>query len=398
MNLNEMDDFCEYANTQTFDPYMLPAKESLAMNHRNAQRFGLIKPIEESEYQKNICLCCLQPINTKQIKLNIFSLKEIGKVSRRMKEYFKILLFLFIIFIIIFIFSSVPNYTYNPNLMNCFLKTCVNISNETSKEIFFMEINSSFNHIGIQIFLLGTLIIVFILKYIFIYHLSKQHRDDTSDKHYIKKYSLYVQNLKYEDIDKIKEEIVTNCHDRDLKFIKKNPILDNIKIEDIVEVSPIYDVRDIHQLINSFAYHIKKIKILKLKNKINGNRNSLKNKEKITKWKKKLKQLKDKIKTRKTKKYLNEAIVTFQNSLIPQELVTNNVKKFFLRYFSNKHIYEMALEPNDYIWSNFKDSAWMRLIKGFISYVVSLGIIAGILLILSKFYGCCLSQEMVIEF
>ena len=349
------------------NPYKIPAEEHFSKIHRKATQFGILLKVKPEDYEKYLCPCCNLPYNTQSISFCEASLDKIGQVSLRSKEYFQILIFFFIVLLVLFVSSSVPQFIFIPQISNCFLSFCFN--EITHLGLYYNNINKldGFKYQSPDFILFCSIIIIFALKYCFFWFLVKQNKDFNKKTNFIKHYSVHVHNLKAESEDQIKEEIIRYYQDKTFKFLTNNKI--NLKSADIAEISLIKDVSSIHNLIFTFIKLIKQYKIDKRKGIIND--------KKAQEIKQKMKDTRDKIIQVKSARYLNEAFVTFDNNHIPQTILTSKWKLLYKKYITKDIFFTKAMDPQDIIWENFCDSDWSRLLKYILSFFISSLIILG---------------------
>jgi hypothetical protein len=292
----------------------------------------------------------------------------------RSKEYFQVLIFFFLVLLILFVCSSVPQFLFIPELSNCFLSYCEE-ELDPLKEYFDNLANKDELKFQIQdVLLCFSVLLIFLFKNLFFWFLVKQNKEYNKKVNSVKHFSVHAHNLKAHTEFEIKGEIIKYFYqnNHNFKFLKQN---DKVELapKNIKEISLIKDVSNIHKLILQFIKEIKKFKIKEKKGKMTET--------KAKKIKLKMQGIRDKIIEIRTAKYLNEALITFDNNHIPQYLITNKWKLIFKKYITKDLFFGTVMNPEDIIWENFSASDFQRLFKYIFSYLISFVILLGTVLV-----------------
>ena len=351
-----------------YDPYGMPAQKKFAELHEKATRFARPDKLDAKMFRNNMCPCCMLPTRNTPLNCCGSSLAEIGKTSRTLKHYFQILIFLIVVFSLIFFLGSVPHLVFNPDIATCILSSCTDEDRERNMNAYFQSVHkansTSFSEQQFGIMCLTMVIVIFVCKYIFFFYLFRQYK-----KHDVKKktpgdYTVHAHN--FNNSSKKSELVFAICD-----FLKDDDIMikdgkTKIKLSEnyIAEISRIHNIHNLTELTSKYINKIKEKKILNRK----GNYDSAKMtkiEDKISKYKQEIKRIN---KEDKKANYTGEAFVTFSSLEIPGQIINNEWKVIWKKYFSKKPYFLKAPEPSDVIWSNFGISPWNRLARIFLSY------------------------------
>ena len=216
------------------------------------------------DYHEKICNCCHAPFEVKQLSYWKSSLADIGKVSPRLQEYFQILIFFMIVFIILFAFTGVTQIVYNKSIVTCMFFQCSSEDRSNIHEYYSkLGDTEDFKAFSAEIMMLISLILIFILKTLFYGYLLRQKQRNEGELT-ISHYSVHAENLKSSKIDDIKKAVVKDFKES-FRIGKEKDL--EMKEEDILYVSRFRNLRGMHNLIKRFMTLSKKRKILKIKYK-----------------------------------------------------------------------------------------------------------------------------------
>lgn len=350
-----------------FNPYALPAKEKFAEIHRRATKFGVPQKMTPEEFQKSLCPCCLLPSNTKSLKFSTATLENIGKASLRAKEYFQLILFFFATISVSFVLNSVPQFFFNPSISKCFLSNCYNHVDKLEEFYSQLSRKNAFKYWGVQLLMLASVLVIFVMKYLFFYFLVRQNKRESQSTNAVKHFSVHAHNLRGSSEEEIKREIVESFRNR--KFKTGAEVSLSLETRSIVEVSKLKNVRNLYRLLVKFINVIKSTKIEVLRDQRTQNKKS--------ESRLKLQKLKRKILEIRSSESLKEAFVTFDSNRIPGVLVSGKWSTFVKKYITRSLFFTRALEPSDVIWENFGDSDVVQLLKIVMSYTVALLVVGG---------------------
>lgn len=307
--------------------------------------------MNEEEFEKYTCPCCLLPANVQALSFAEASLDRIGQISLRSKEYFQVLMFFALVLAVLFVTSSVHQLVVNPPIASCVLSLCSGQSGQL--KTFYSQLGStgSSEIVGLDVTLSLALLIIFTLKYLFLCFLIKQNSAHNRRSPSVAKYSIHANNLHSMSIEEIKSEIV-------FAYQKRNK--SKIHVDNIVEVSRAQNMADHFFLVSKLIDSVKRLKIAKIKNR--GSLEPLQTK---------IKNLRQRLLKLKDSQTLNQALVIFDREDIARGLLTNKWERLFKKYFGGQLYFSQAMEPEDVLWENFGDSEQKRLVKILFSYVAA---------------------------
>lgn len=350
--------FLPFHLKKKFDPYALPANPDFARIHRRATQFGSLRQMERQEFDKYTCPCCLLPANVTALGFREASLARIGRISLRAKEYFQTLLFFAAVLLVLFAASSTHLLVANPPIAKCLLSLCSDQSDALKAFYSSLRSEGSFRERGLEATMALVLLIIFGMKYWFLFFLVKQSRAHARASESVSKYSIHAHNLSTTSVEGIKREIAAAYNKARGKHA--------LQPENIVEVSRPQNVGDHFALVSKLIDAVKKLKIAKIKR-------SAQQAELLAQ----IKSLRLSLLKLKQSKFLREALVIFDRQSLPQKLVTNKWERLFKTYFRPQLYFSRAMEPMDVIWEHFGDSERRRLLKILLSFSAAGLIILG---------------------
>lgn len=333
--------------------------------HRLATQFGL-----KSETAKQVCPCCQLPLNTRRLSFCQANLANIGEVSLRSKEYFQVIIFFFLVQLILFVCSSVPQFVFVPQISKCLLSYCENEVESLGKYFEKLTTESELKYQVPDLLLCCSVLLIFLLKNLFFWFLVRQDREHNKKTGSVKHFSVHAHNLKGQTDLEIRDEVVGHFqrNAQNFKFLTDGKGLE-ISRDSFREISLIKDVSSIHGLVFRFIKEIKSYKIKKQKGQMT--------RAKETGIKKKMKGIRRRIIKVREAKYLHEAIITFNDAAHANQLLTGKWKTAFKKYMTKDLFFSRVLSPRDVIWENFGDSDWRRLFKSLLSFLISALIVFG---------------------
>ena len=321
--------------------------------------------MNEEEFEKYTCPCCFLPSNVQSLSFRNATLQNIGRVSLRMKEYFQILLFFITVFVILFLFNSVPLLIANPSIGKCVFSFCSQNLTELSGFYSSIYSNTSFAFSWIDIMLLVSLVIIFGFKYWFVVFLIQQNKEHNKMSTNVAKYSIHASNLQSSSIQEIKQEVIDSYNA--LQLLDEKGERRKISEENIIEVSRVQNTNELYHLMIGLVAKVKQLKIMRIR--------TPKKLKKIENVSKKIDKIKSKILSLKNSNYTREAFIIFDCESIPKQLETTKWKRFYKKYVINELFFATAVEPIDIIWENFTDSEQKRVLKILFSYLAALFIL-----------------------
>lgn len=350
-----------------YDPYHMPAKLKYAEMHEKATRFARPDKMDPKMFLQNMCPCCLAPTRNTPLACCGTGLAKLGKVSRTIKQYFQYLLFLVCVFVLVFAMGSIPHFIFNPEIAQCILANCQIKEVELSE--YFLNKSQiggiKFDHFATMGF--AIVIVVFVAKYVFFGILFRQYKNYDQKKKSPGDYTVHAHN--FTDCHTKSEIIFKLCETlKDEKILIKEGKT-QIKMSEnyIAEMSRLYNIHNLTELTTRFMEQVKQKKIL--------NRKGTYSSDKMTKIEDRIAELKAEIgkisSVEKKANFTGEAFITFTSLEIPGQIVNNEWKVLWKKYFSKKPYFLKAAEPYDVIWSNFGISPWNRLGRIFISYLLA---------------------------
>lgn len=347
--------------------YSIPALQKYAEMHEKATRFARPDQMAAVDFKKTLCPCCLLPTRNTPLNSCTPSLKAIGKISRSIKEYFQYLIFMMCVFFIVFMMSCLPHIIVNPPIVKCVLTGCSS-SLEKLKEYFdTIHDGESFETNQFSIMCLATVLTLFVAKYLFFYFMYRQHKRNDAKRKTPGDYTVHAHNLK----GKKKSEIVFEICDqlKDSKVAIRGG-RQEIKLSEyyISEISSIHNISNLTDLTMGYMQMMKDEKKYRTKGEYNS--------KKYKNLKKKMEAKKTEIdritKTGKKTNFTGEAFVTFTSLDIPPQIINNEWKVLWKKYFSKKIYYLKAHEPSDIIWGNFGISGFNRIMRIIFSYLIAI--------------------------
>lgn len=350
-----------------YDPYHMPAKLKYAEMHEKATRFARPDKMDPKMFLQNMCPCCMMPTRNTPLTCCGDNLAAVGKVSRTLKQYFQYLLFLIAIFVLVFGLGSLPHMIFNPPITRCILANCQLVETEIISYLDDIqeEAGIKYEHFNIMSFVL--VLVIFVAKYVFFGILFRQYKNYDQRKKTPGDYAVHAHN--FHEFEKKSELVYQVCDilkDEDI-FVKNEHQKIRLSENYISEMSRIYNIHNLTELTTNYMEQIKRKKILNRKGQYSS--------DKMTKIEDRIRELKAEItkidSVEKKANFTGEAFVTFTSLKIPGQIVNNEWKVIWKKYFSKKPYFLKAAEPYDVIWSNFGISPWNRLGRIFISYLLA---------------------------
>ena len=355
-----------------FKPYKMPADLKLAQLHRKATRFSIPDKLPPKEFAANLCPCCLNLTRNQQLPFCSTNLKKVGRASQSAKEYFQFLIFMISVFLIIFVFFGIPIFAQNKNLASCVLAGCNSNMNDIYTRFQQLDTSNNFSDAYPLYFILVTVILVFVAKYIFFGYLYKQNRNWDRHRKTPGDYTAHFCNLKGKTKAEITLEICLLLKKKRIYLQRRHHRI-TISEHYISELSRVHNIHNLTELTSKYVGLIKKKKIKETKGK-----NNTDHYKKICKQLSEVKvKIKDINNTSKKANFTGEAFVTFTSIKIPDQIISNEWAILWQKYISFKPYIVKANEPQDIIWGNFGISSWNRLARIIGSYIIGFILITG---------------------